>query len=128
MAAIAGNAMWTSFILAAVIATFTGLSYAELTSMFPKSAAEYTFVKNAFGRKPFAFLTGRPVIFVAVVSAAAVSAGFSSYLAVFLPGINPVVVSVLLIATLSGLSFVGIRKSARINTIFTAIESCQDLP
>ena len=42
VAAIAGNAMWISFIVASVIALFTGLSYAELSSMFPKSAAEYT--------------------------------------------------------------------------------------
>jgi APA family basic amino acid/polyamine antiporter len=47
-AGIAGNAMWVSFVIAAVIAAFTGLSYAELSSMFPKSAAEYVFVKNAF--------------------------------------------------------------------------------
>ncbi len=38
VAAISGNAIWISFILAAVIASFTGLSYAELASMFPKSA------------------------------------------------------------------------------------------
>lgn len=53
MAAIAGNAMWISFILAAVIATFTGLSYAELTSMFPKSAAEYMFVKKRIWNETF---------------------------------------------------------------------------
>jgi APA family basic amino acid/polyamine antiporter len=41
VAAIAGNAMWISFIIAAVIAAFTGLSYAELSSMFPRNAAEY---------------------------------------------------------------------------------------
>ena len=40
-AAISGNVIWISFILAAVVATFTGLSYAELASMFPKCAAEY---------------------------------------------------------------------------------------
>lgn len=39
VAAIAGNAMWVSFGIAAVIATFTRLSYAELSSMFPKSPA-----------------------------------------------------------------------------------------
>lgn len=122
VAAIAGNAMWISFIMAAVIAAFTGLSYAELTSMFPKSAAEYVFVKKAFGRRPFAFLTGWLGIFVAIVSAAAVAVGFSSYLAVFVPAISPVLSSALLIAVLSGLSFIGIRESAWTNTTFTLIE------
>jgi amino acid transporter len=58
IAGIAGNAMWISFIAAAFIALFTGLSYAELSSMFPKSAAEYIFVKNAFNNNLVAFVTG----------------------------------------------------------------------
>jgi APA family basic amino acid/polyamine antiporter len=49
VAGIAGNAMWISFIIAAFIALLTGLSYAELSSIFPKSAAEYIFAKNIFG-------------------------------------------------------------------------------
>ncbi|MGC2484009.1 MAG: amino acid permease [Nitrososphaeraceae archaeon] len=46
VAAVAGNAMWISFIVASVIALLTGLSYAELSSMYPKSAAEYVFCKK----------------------------------------------------------------------------------
>ena len=45
VAAIAGNAMWISFIVASVIALFTGLSYAELSSMFPKSAESMSLQK-----------------------------------------------------------------------------------
>lgn len=43
VAAIAGNTMWISFVLAALIAIVTGFSYAELSSIFPKSAAEYVY-------------------------------------------------------------------------------------
>ncbi|RLF57861.1 MAG: amino acid transporter, partial [Thermoplasmata archaeon] len=39
---LAGNMLWFSFIIAAVVATFSGLSYAELSSRFPSAAAEYT--------------------------------------------------------------------------------------
>ena len=35
-AGIAGNSVWLSFILGAMVATLTGLSYAELSSVFPK--------------------------------------------------------------------------------------------
>jgi APA family basic amino acid/polyamine antiporter len=35
VAAVAGNAMWISFMVASIIALFTGLSYAELSSIFP---------------------------------------------------------------------------------------------
>ena len=70
VAAVAGNAMWISFIVASVIALFTGLSYAELSSMFPKSAADYVFAKNVFGSHFIALIVGCLIIFVAVVSAA----------------------------------------------------------
>ena len=36
---LAGNAVWLSFIIGALAASFTGLSYAELSAMFPKEAA-----------------------------------------------------------------------------------------
>lgn len=122
VAGIAGNAMWISFLLAAIIATFTGLSYAELTSVFPKSAAEYVFVKNAFGSSLFAFVTGWLIIFVAIVSAAAVAIGFSGYLASFVPGFHPTVSAILLVVALSAINFIGIRQSAWMNTIFTLVE------
>ena len=47
-AGFAGDAVWIAFVLGAIVALFAGLSYAELSSIFPKAAAEYTFVKNAF--------------------------------------------------------------------------------
>ena len=47
-AALAGNSVWLSFALASFIAVFTGLSYAELSSMFPRAIAEYEYTSNAF--------------------------------------------------------------------------------
>ena len=45
---VAGNSFWLSFLTASVISMFTGLSYAELSTMYPKEAAEYVYVKKAF--------------------------------------------------------------------------------
>ena len=122
VAGVAGNAMWISFILAASIAAFTGLSYAELASMFPKSAAECVFVKSAFRSKPLAFLTGWLAIFVAIASAAAVAIGFSGYLAGFIPSIPALTTSIVLVMTLSAVNLVGIRESMWTNTAFTLVE------
>jgi basic amino acid/polyamine antiporter, APA family len=44
----AGAAVWMSFVLAALLSAFTGLSYAELASMFPSAAAEYEYTRQAF--------------------------------------------------------------------------------
>jgi APA family basic amino acid/polyamine antiporter len=122
VAGIAGNAMWISFIVAAVIATFTGLSYAELSSMFPKSAADYVYVKNAFGSNTAAFIAGWLIIFVAIVSAAAVAIGFSGYFSSLFPQFHPLLSAAGLVLILSVVNFVGIRESVWMNTTFTFIE------
>ncbi|MEM3159570.1 MAG: APC family permease [Nitrososphaera sp.] len=122
VAGIAGNATWISFALAAAIAAFTGLSYAELSSMFPKSAAEYVFVKNAFGSNLFAFVAGWLIIFVAIVSAAAVAIGFAGYFASFVPQADRLLAAVALVAVLSAVNFIGIRESTWTNAVFAIIE------
>ena len=122
VAGIAGNALWASFAIAAVIATFTGLSYAELTSMFPRAAAEFAFVKNAFENKLAAFVVGWMITFVAVASAAAVASGFAGYLGVFIPGVDKMLLAIGLVIALSAINFIGIRESAWLNTAFTLIE------
>ena len=38
---ITGKISWLPFILASITGALTGLSYAELSAMFPKSAAEF---------------------------------------------------------------------------------------
>ncbi|MFL6418608.1 MAG: amino acid permease [Nitrososphaeraceae archaeon] len=121
-AGIAGNAMWISFIIAAFIALLTGLSYAELSSIFPKNAAEYIFAKNIFGNDLAASIIGCLIIFVAVVSAATVAIGFSQYVHIFLPQISTGVTAIVLISILSAVNFYGISESIRINTIFTFIK------
>lgn len=121
-AGIAGNTIWLSFIIASVIATFTGLSYAELSSIFPKSAAEYVFVKNAFDNNFVAFIVGCMIVFVAVFSAATVAIGFAGYLSVFFPQMPDMVYAVALIAVLSFVNFIGIRESVWMNVAITLAE------
>ena len=57
-AGFAGNALWISFILGAIVATFAGLSYSELTALFPRAAAEYVFVKEGFRSNFIGFIVG----------------------------------------------------------------------
>lgn len=122
IAGMAGNAMWISFAIAAAIAIFTGFSYAELSSIFPKSAAEYVFVRNAFKNNLLAFVAGWLIIFVAIASSAAVALGFSGYLGSFFPQLDPVISAIVLVVILSGVNFVGIKESVWMNTTFTFIE------
>lgn len=120
-AGLAGNAVWISFALSALIAVLTGLSYAELASMFPRASAEYEYTAQAFGRYP-AFIIGWMIIFSGVIGAATVALGFAGYFGV-LSGLPLVPSALLLIALLSAVVFVGITQSARVAIIFTAIEA-----
>jgi APA family basic amino acid/polyamine antiporter len=120
-AGIAGNAVWLSFLIGAAISSFTGLSYAELSSMFPKAAAEYVYVKKAYDSKLLAFLIGWLIVFTGIVSAATVALGFAGYLNAIL-GSPIILTAVVLIGSLSFLNFYGIKESARVNILFTFIE------
>lgn len=121
-AEIAGNLLWISFIISSFLAICTAFSYAELSSIFPKSAAEYIYVKNSFEKLSLSIFVGCLTIFVGVVSASAVAIGFSNYLSVFLPEYPPIIFSILIVAILSFINFYGIRESIWFNTIFTLIE------
>ncbi len=120
-AGVAQGGLWISFIIAAIIGSFTGLTYAELASRYPKDAAEYNYTKKAFNRKYLAFIVAWIMVFVGIVSAATVSLGFAGYFAVLF-GSPIVLVAVALILLLSLLSWIGIKESARFNILSTLIE------
>jgi basic amino acid/polyamine antiporter, APA family len=120
-AGLAGNAVWISFALSAVVAVFTGLSYAELASMFPKASAEYEYTSQAFGPFP-AFVIGWLIILSGVIGAATVSLGFAGYFQA-LTGAPLLPSALILLAVLSAVLSVGVRQSARVVVIFTAIEA-----
>ncbi|RLG69191.1 MAG: amino acid transporter [Candidatus Iainarchaeum archaeon] len=119
-AALAGNALWLSFALAAVIAGTTGLSYAELSSMYPKAGAEYDFAKHAFGNKA-AFIVGWLVIFASIVSATVVAIGFGRYFGAYF-GINWIYGALLIIALSTIIMLFGIELSAKVASAITILE------
>jgi len=118
----AGDSVWIVFVLGSVVALFAGFSYAELSSIFPKAAAEYVFIKNAFKSNFFAFLIGWLTLITSIITAATVSLGFGGYFAEFVD--IPIIISAIgLLVILSIINFVGIRESVWTNTIFTLIEA-----
>ncbi|HIJ99077.1 TPA: amino acid permease [archaeon] len=120
-AGIAGNAVWISFFFAAAVAALTGLSYAELSSMYPKAGAEYVYTEHAFNKK-LAFIVGLLIIISGIIGAAAVSLGFAGYFsALFNTPLVPT--AAVLIFLLSVVNYWGIKQSARIAILFTLIES-----
>src|SRR3989304_4302102 len=116
----AGNSVWISFLLGIIVALFAGLSYAELAALFPKAAAEYTFVKHAFKNNFRAFIIGWLTAITSMITAATVALGFGGYFAQFID--LPITLSaILLLGILSIVNFIGIKESVWANTIFAII-------
>jgi APA family basic amino acid/polyamine antiporter len=120
-AGLAGSALWISFIIAAIVSAFSGLSYAELSSMFPKSASTYEYARNAFGRK-IAFMVGWLTVAGLVLSSVAVSIGFGNYFGALLGTAQWVGVAVI-IAFCTAILLLGIRESAFVGILTTLIEA-----
>jgi APA family basic amino acid/polyamine antiporter len=120
-AGLCGNAVWLAFTGAAVIALLSGLSYAELSSMFPRAGAEYDYVKNAFSAR-LAFVIGWLVFLSGILAAATVALGFGGYFRV-LTG-TPVMVSAsLLLLALTVVLAWGIRETVGVAVIAALIET-----
>lgn len=116
-----GESIVISFVLAAAVATFTGLSYAELASRYPKGEGEYLYAWAAFRNKRLAEATAVFRVLTGIIAAAAVAIAFGQYLVAFVP-LSTVTVAMGVIAVMSAINLWGIRTSARVNLLFTGIE------
>lgn len=123
-AGMAGNSLWISFLISALISIFTGFSYAELAAMYPKAGAEFVYVKKAYGSEFWAFIIGWLLIFALTAGTATVALAFSGYFLEifnFLKFLPNQLIAILLIAILSFLNFRGIKESSRFNILFIAL-------
>ena len=121
VAGLAGQYAPLSFVIAAIVAGFTGFSYAELSARYPLSAGEAIYVQEGFARPRWAILVGFLVACSGIVSAAAVTRGAVGYIQVFvdLPT-SALVVCLLLI--LGAVAVWGTTESLVTAAVFTVIE------
>ncbi len=121
-----GNLSWLAFILASITGALTGLSYAELSAMFPKSAAEFVYTEEAFKIRILSFILGWIIIFSGILSASTVALAFGGYLSdlISIPSIFlNIIFAIILVLILSLINFIGIKTSTRTNILFTLIEA-----
>ena len=109
-----------AFLLASIIAAFTALSYAELSSRFPKSAGEAVYLEQAFQRRWLSTGTGFAGIAIGTVSAATITNGSVGYIQVFidLPAWSIVL---LLVTAMALLAAWGISESVGVAALTTTI-------
>ncbi len=126
-AAYAGSALWFSFLLAGALALLTGLTYAELSSMFPKAGSTYYYSKNAF-RSPFvSFMAGWFIAAAGIIGAATVALGFAYYFSTLLQGLLGFVPdlfwgALFALAFGAAVNMRGMKDASKLNLSFTSIE------
>ncbi len=117
---LAGGAIWLAFLVGAVIALFTGLSYAELSALYPKAASEYIYVGRAYGNRLLSFLSEWVMLITEIVAATAVSLGFAEYFQTIV-AIPVQLVAAFLLLLLTAINIMGIRQSLKLNTILSGV-------
>ncbi len=110
-----------SFIVAAFIASFTGLSYAELVGRYPRSAGEAVYVDEAFSQPWLTQCVGWAVVLTGLVSGATLLKGFSGYYLSFLGG-NSTVVMTIVMLLLCYVACIGVKQSVGVAVVITLAE------
>lgn len=110
----AGPAIVVSMIVAAIVASFTAFSFAELGSAIPKQGGVYTFAYE-IASPATGFVVGYLWLFAQIVAGAAISLGFAGYFVAVFPSLSLKMVAVSIILALTALNLVGIKQSAMVN-------------
>ncbi|GAB3998521.1 APC family permease [Nocardioides marmoraquaticus] len=122
VAAAVGGAFFLAFAVGVTIATVTGMAYAELATKYPRAAGAALYINKAFGNRTLTFLV--TVLFLASSFAAAgsLATGFASYFAEVWAAPPILVVSLVFIALLAVVNYIGITESVVANMVMTFVE------
>jgi basic amino acid/polyamine antiporter, APA family len=122
-AGVAGEALWQAFALAGVAAALSGLSYAELSTMFPRAGAEYVYLREAWPRLGWLPGTlGWVLVAASLAIAATIARAFAGYAAAF-TDLPSGIVAAALLAAVTGVAAIGMAWASKANAIFTVIET-----
>lgn len=119
-AGVSGPAFIVGLIIAGVIASFNGLSSAQLASVYPHSGGTYEYgyrlLNSAFG-----FSAGWMFLLSKLSAAGVVAIGFGSYFHQLVPVASPVTISIIAVLFLTIANYFGIKKAGMLNLIIVSI-------
>lgn len=117
-------AILTVWIVSGVLSFFGALAYAELGAMMPATGGQYVYIFEAYG--PLcAFVCGWTFMFAVLSGGSAwLAVTFSIYAGYFVP-LTPItakILSVMLIAVLSAVNYIGVIEAAWVQRTFTYLK------
>lgn len=118
-AALSGNLLWLSFVIAAVVALLTGLSYSEFVSRFPDAGGSYEYIKQSFGPRTALYMSVF-IAFTGIVAAAAIAISFADYLG-RLVALPTWLIVIGVISLMAFFNIIGSKYSSYYNAFATAV-------
>lgn len=122
--AVAGSAVWLSFLVAGVVATLQGYAVAKLGARYPSSGGIVTFLLQGFGRGHITAIASWLLYFAAIVVTAMVSVSFGSYgSALFFDGSTAwsKVLTTAVVLVVAAVNIAGSTSIARLQTLIVLI-------
>ena len=122
VAAAVGGALWLAFAVGVAVAAITGTAYAELVTKYPQAAGSSLYVQKAFDNRPLTFLVTVSFLAASFAASGSLATGFASYFSELWGGPPALVVSLVFVAILVLVNFIGITESVVLNMVMTFIE------
>ena len=122
VAAAVGGAFWIAFAAGVAVAAITGTAYAELVTKYPQAAGSSLYVQKAFGNRALTFLVTVSFLSASFAASGSLAAGFASYFGELWSTPPALAVSLVFVALLVFVNYVGITESVVMNMLMTFIE------
>jgi amino acid transporter len=118
-----GNAVWLAFVVSMVAALLTGLTYASLSSRYPRAAGAAYVTQRAYGWNFLSYMVGLAVTASGLTSMATGSRVFARNFQPLIGGTFPLwIIFLCFIGVLTVVNLRGIRECMWVNIVCTAIE------
>src|SRR5689334_214154 len=118
--AVAGAAVWLSFLLAGAVAILQGYSFAKLGARYPSAGGLLEYVAKGFGDGHFTGTSAWLIYFVNAIVTAMVAVSFGGYASAAVAGENAAwakFFAALIIIVMTGLNITGAQLVARAQTV-----------
>ena len=119
-AGVSGASFIVGLMIAGLIASFNGLSSAQLAAVYPQSGGTYEYGYQLLNPS-FGFSAGWMFIISKLSAAGIVAIGFGSYFHQLVPAFTPLTYSIVAVVVLTIANLVGIKKAGTVNQIIVLV-------
>ena len=116
-----GNYTWLSFIIGGFICMMTGLSYADLSSQYSSSSAEYEYITESISKK-MKYIVGFVLIILGLFTLATLMLAFTNYISKLSPNMSQQWILLALTVT-SIINSIGVKTTTNTNMVIAITES-----